>query len=97
MHINYLFDVFNEFENNDSIIWNGTNYSYKSLIKNIEKSQLLIDSQQIKPGTVTALIGDFSPNSIASFNPSEYGPPPQLLLVILISRKFAYSTASISF
>ena len=67
MHINYLFNVFNEFENNDSIIWKGTKYSYKSLIKNIEKFQLLVDSQQIQTGTVTALIGDFSPNSIALF------------------------------
>ena len=67
MHINYLFNVFNEFENNDSIIWKGTKYSYKSLIKTIEKFQLLVDSQQIQTGTVTALIGDFSPNSIALF------------------------------
>ena len=67
MHINFLFNVFNEFENNDSIIWKGTKYSYKSLIKNIEKFQLLVDSQQIQTGTVTALIGDFSPNSIALF------------------------------
>ena len=67
MHINYLFNVFSEFENNDSIIWKGTKCSYKSLIKNIEKSQILVDSQQIQTGTVTALIGDFSPNSIALF------------------------------
>ena len=64
MHIDFLFDVFNEFENDDSIIWKGTKHSYKSLIKNVEKLQLLIDSHQIQPGTVVAVIGDFSPNSI---------------------------------
>ena len=65
MHIDFLFDVFNEFENADSIIYKGTKHSYKSLIKNIEKSQLLIDSHQIQPGTAVAVIGEFSPNSIA--------------------------------
>ena len=65
MYLDFLFDVFNEFENSDSIIWMDTKHSYKSLIKNIEKSQLLIDSHQIQPGTVVAVIGEFSPNSIA--------------------------------
>ena len=65
MYLDFLFDVFNEFENSDSIIWMDTKHSYKSLIKNIEKSQLLIDSHQIQPGTAVAVIGEFSPNSIA--------------------------------
>ena len=65
MHIDFLFDVFNEFDNSDSIIWMDKKHSYKFLIKNIEKSQLLIDSHQIRPGTVVAVIGEFSPNSIA--------------------------------
>jgi long-chain acyl-CoA synthetase len=65
MHIDFLFDVFNEIENDDSIIWKGTNHSYISLFNNIEKSQLLIDSHPIQPGSVVAVIGDFSPNSIA--------------------------------
>ena len=37
MYVDFLFDVFNEFENSDSIIWMDTKHSYKSLIKNIEK------------------------------------------------------------
>ena len=65
MYIDFLFDVFNEFENGDSIIWKGKKQNYRSLLKNIEKFQLLIDSHQIQPGTVVAVIGDFSPNSIA--------------------------------
>ena len=65
MYLDFLFDVFNEFKNSDSIIWMDTKHSYKSLIKNIEKSQLLIDSHQIQPGTAVAVIGEFSPNSIA--------------------------------
>ena len=65
MHFDYIFNVFKENQSNISIIWKGNKYSYKSLTKNIEKSILLIDSYRIKPGTVVALVGDFSPNSIA--------------------------------
>jgi long-chain acyl-CoA synthetase len=65
MYIDFLFDVFNEFENADSIIYKGTKHSYKSVINNIKKAQSLIDSHQMQPGTVVAVIGDFSPNSIA--------------------------------
>ena len=64
MHYDFLFDVFNEFANNDAVIWSGKKYSYKSLINNANKSQLVIDSHEIKPGTVVAIIGDFTPNSI---------------------------------
>ena len=67
MYIDFLFDVFKEFYSNDSIIYKSEEYSYKYLIENIEKHQFLIDSHQIKQGTVVALVGDFSPNSIALF------------------------------
>ena len=65
MYIDFIFNVFKDNKSNTSIIWKGNKYSYKSLRKNIEKSILLIDSYRIKPGTVVALVGDFSPNSIA--------------------------------
>ena len=67
MYIDFLLAVFNEFKNSDAIIWKGGKQSYRSLINNIKKFQLLIDSHQIKPGAVVALEGDFSPNSIALF------------------------------
>ena len=67
MYIDFLFDVFKEFYSNYSIIYKSEEYSYKYLIENIEKHQFLIDSNQIKQGTVVALEGDFSPNSIALF------------------------------
>ncbi len=67
MYIDFLFDVFKEFYSNDSIIYKSEKYNYKYLIENIEKHQFLIDSHQIKQGTVVALEGDFSPNSIALF------------------------------
>ena len=65
MHIDFLLSVFNEFQNSDAIIWKGGKQSYKSLIGNINKSKLLIDSYQIQEGAVVAIISDYSPNSIA--------------------------------
>lgn len=65
MHIDFLFDKFKEFRSSNSIIWKGKNYTYGSLIDNIEKTNLLIDFHHIRPGAVVALEGDFSPNSIA--------------------------------
>lgn len=65
MHIDFLLNVFHEHKSSTSIIWKGKKYSYRVLIENIEKSQLLIDSHHIKPGTVVALNGNFSPNLIA--------------------------------
>ena len=65
MYIDFLFDVFKEGYSKESIIWKSKKYSYKYLIENTEKHQLLIDSHQLKQGTVVALQGDFSPNSIS--------------------------------
>ena len=65
MYIDFIFNVFKGNKSNISIIWKGNEYTYKSLLKNIEKSIHFIDSNSIKPGTVVALRGDFSPNSIA--------------------------------
>ena len=65
MHIDHIFNVFKNNISNISIIWKENEYTYKSLLNNIEKSKLLIDSHSIIPGSVVALIGDFSLNSIA--------------------------------
>ena len=65
MYLDFLFDVFPKFNNNVSIIWKDEKHSYETLSKDIIKSQMLIDSCQIQSGSVVAIIGDFSPNSIA--------------------------------
>ena len=65
MHIDFLFHVFKEYKSNISIIWKGKKCSYSSLIENINNFCLLIDSYKIKPGSVVAINGDFSHNSIA--------------------------------
>ena len=55
MHIDFLFDVFNEFENNDAVIWSGKKYSYKSLINkdNIMEYKDYMDINGYQAGAVT--------------------------------------------
>jgi len=65
MHIDFLIEVFEEFYSSVSIIWKDKEYGYKHLTENINKNLLLVESYQIKKGTVVAVEGDFSPNSIA--------------------------------
>ena len=65
MYINFLLKVFKESLDRDAIIWKNKIYTYGWLEDNTSKYQELIDSHQIKKGTVVALEGDFSPNSIA--------------------------------
>jgi len=65
MFIDFLTNRFTDNIDRDAIIWKDRSYSYKWLNDNINKYQRFIDSNQIKEGTVIALEGDFSPNSIA--------------------------------
>jgi len=65
MFIDFLTDQFENNFDSEAIIWKDRSYSYKWLCDNINKCQRFIDSNQINEGTVIALEGDFSPNSIA--------------------------------
>jgi len=65
MFIDFLTNRFKNNIDSDAIIWKDRSYSYKWLNDNVNKCQQFIDSNQINEGTVIALEGDFSPNSIA--------------------------------
>ena len=65
MFIDFLTNRFSQNINNDAIIWKDTNFNYKWLSNQIIQFQKLIDSDQINEGSVVALEGDFTPNSIA--------------------------------
>ena len=65
MYIDYFLKVFEENINGDAIIWKNIVYDYTYLTKNINSCKNLIDYKQINEGTVVALEGDFSPNSIS--------------------------------
>tara|TARA_B100000519_G_C14257620_1_gene445837 strand:+ start:2931 stop:4280 length:1350 start_codon:yes stop_codon:yes gene_type:complete len=65
VYLDFIFKVFDKFQDKDALTWNGTVYSYSSLINNIKRSELFCNKNNIKPGMSVAIIGDFSPNSIA--------------------------------
>jgi len=63
--IDFLINIFSEKNDSEAIIWKDKRYRYEWLNNNINKCLKFIDSHQIKRGSVVALEGDFSPNSIA--------------------------------
>ena len=65
MFIDFLIDVFSENRSRDAIIWKDDAYNYDSLLHIIRKWGITIGSYDIKHGTIVALEGDFSPNTIA--------------------------------
>ena len=67
MFIDFLLNVFSENYDLDSVIWRNKFYNYQWLIDSIEKYKKSINAQGICKGTIVALKGDFSPNSIALF------------------------------
>ena len=65
MFIDFMIDVFTENRGREAIIWKDEACSYDRLLHLIEKWKTVIDSYDIEQGTVVALEGDFSPNTIA--------------------------------
>lgn len=62
---NFLLELFKEYGDADSIIWKDKSYSYNYLTNSIDKYKKIIDEKRIPEGSVVAIIGDFSPNTIA--------------------------------
>jgi acyl-CoA synthetase (AMP-forming)/AMP-acid ligase II len=65
--IDFLFERFNANKTNEAIVWKDKSYSYEWLMHRIEHWEHIIQSNQVKPGTVTILEADFTPNSIALY------------------------------
>ena len=65
MDAQFLIEAFKKAPNNTAIVWKNVEITYDNLLSRIVKcSQFLIEND-IKPGQVTALKGDFTPNTIA--------------------------------
>lgn len=67
MFIDFLLNVFKEHKDEDAIVWKDKIYKYEWLLDRIAHWQDRIQSENIKPGMVTVLEADFSPNSVALF------------------------------
>lgn len=65
--INFLLEVFKDYESEEAIIWKDRSYSYGWLLERIDTWSQRIHQDKIFPGTVTSLEADFSPNGVALF------------------------------
>ena len=65
MTLDYLFQRFEKAAHKSALIWKDGDYSYSSLLNHIQRSIQLLNEAQIEPGSVVALEGELSPNSIA--------------------------------
>lgn len=65
--IEFLHKRFSENKDNEAIIWNEHSYSYDWLNERVFYFNAYIEDNNIQPGTVVAIKGDFTPNSIALF------------------------------
>lgn len=57
--------MFLKYEKREAIIWKKKSFSYGELLKKISKWSLNLEKNNIKSGTVIAVNGDFTPNSIS--------------------------------
>lgn len=67
MNINFLYDVFNEFQEDIAVVWKSEYLTYKLLTEKIAKWKEILLDERIKNGEVVVVEGDFSPNSISLF------------------------------
>ena len=61
----FLKDLFLEKAHAEAIVWHGRSYDYAWLNDRIAYWVNRLTSEGIRPGDVTLLQGDFSPNSVA--------------------------------
>lgn len=65
--IEFLLERFAQYAADDAIVWNDTAYSYHWLSNRIAEWRDTLTQWQVTPGSVVAIEGDFSPNSVALF------------------------------
>jgi long-chain acyl-CoA synthetase len=67
MFIDFLLEDFKLHRESDAIVWRNHKYSYGLLGSQVAKGKESLASHSIRPGTVVALQGDFSPTGIGLF------------------------------
>ena len=65
MSLEFLFKRFAESPQGEAIIWKGESFTYGWLQEKTNSWVKILNHESIKSGTVTAIIGDFSPNFAA--------------------------------
>ncbi len=64
--LSWLFERFELIPHNPAIIWRDCTYTYGWLLKEVHHWQAILEQQNIQPGLVVALEGDYSPHVVAS-------------------------------
>ncbi len=67
MSIGFLTRVFEQYREDDAIVWNDKAYSYAWLINRTRNWRRELTTEGIRPGHVVILEADFSPESVALF------------------------------
>ncbi len=65
MPVSFLLDVFRENLNNEAIVWKDEVSTYNLLLRRIDDCRAVLDKHPVRSGAVIAILGDFSPMSIA--------------------------------
>jgi acyl-CoA synthetase (AMP-forming)/AMP-acid ligase II len=65
MYIDFLLEVFRENLAAEAMVWRGKTVSYEWLLERFEFWCGDLAERNVAPGTVVAILGDYSPNSIA--------------------------------
>ncbi len=64
-HVAFLLERFRAAGNAPAIVWRGKEFSYRWLLEAIAEAEQCLDSEQVRPGMVTAVEADFSPRAVA--------------------------------
>jgi len=67
MSTEILFERIEEYSENTAFVWRDSEYSYEWLLSTCEEWLQEIDSKGIRSGSIVAVIGDYSPGSVALF------------------------------
>src|ERR1041384_7206044 len=67
MSVDFLLHTWRAYKNDDAIIWQDQHYSYGWLLDRFFFWNEKLRVEEIAPGAVTVLDGDFSPNAVALF------------------------------
>ncbi len=65
MSIDYLFEKFETYAGNEAIIFNNTTIFYKNLVSLVDQWATRLINNDIQPGNIVSLTGDYSPDAIA--------------------------------
>lgn len=67
MFIDFLTEVFEEHRHGEAIVWRDRSYSYGWLLERMRLWRRRLEAEDVRPGTVSVVEADFSPNAVALF------------------------------